>query len=92
MERVLLWLDELDDCLACVAIWFRHPARLRRPHLQAGLVLGLVLVEGTARSNFLVSALGALAAGALVLWAGAAAATLAGRRSAHASRRGLEMQ
>ncbi len=78
MERILLWLDELDDY---VAIGFLDPGRLRRRSLQAGLAaaLALILVDGGLSSGAYVSSLALLAATTVLLWAGSAAAELAGR-------------
>lgn len=81
MERVLLWLDELDDY---VTLWLHHPGRVRRVSLQAGLgaALALGLVERLALADALAGVLAASAAAAVLLWAGAAAVEVAARRAA----------
>lgn len=92
MERVLLWLDELDDY---VTLWLLRPVCLRRLSLRAALAaaLTLALAERFAPSGTQAAALAAAAALALVLWAGAAAAeTLRGARAASRDAGRLEMR
>lgn len=87
MERFLLWLDELDDCLA---MWCHSPGRIRRGSLRAGLgfALALLLIDAVSRSAALANALIGLAAASVLIWTAAAAAELVTRRAA---RRRLEM-
>lgn len=86
MERVLLWLDELDDY---VTLWLHQPVRVRRMSLQAGLgaALALGIVERLALADALAGALAVSAAAAVLLWVGIAAAEVAARRAAVQSRR-----
>jgi hypothetical protein len=67
MEVVLLWLDDLDDALFCVALAWE---RLRRAVLQVGLASALVFAatELAAIATAWTPALWYVAASSVVAW------------------------
>jgi hypothetical protein len=84
MEIVLLWLDDLDDLVFCGAfLW--DP--LRRIALQIGLVAALVLAacELTASGLTWSTALAAVAAASVGVWACGVLCQLARRLEPSAS-------
>lgn len=86
MERVLLWLDELDDWCT---LWLHDPSRARRLALQTGLAAAVALgiVDGFAPAAAVVDALAGLAGTAVALWAGCAISELRARPAHSGSRR-----
>lgn len=84
MERLLLWLDELDDCWTMG----RHCTdRIRRLSLQAGLAAALVLVlpNGWVRTSPYTGGLALLAAAAVLLWGLSVGAESLSRRASRPS-------
>ena len=69
MEVVLLWLDDLDDALFCVALAWE---RLRRLVLQVGLASALLFAAGelAAIATAWTGALSYVAAASVVAWLG----------------------
>ena len=67
MEVVLLWLDDLDDALFCVALAWE---RLRRVVLQVGLASALVfaVTESAAMATAWTPAFSYVAAASVVAW------------------------
>jgi len=67
MEVVLLWLDDLDDALFCVALAWE---RLRRLVLQVGLASALVIAvtESAAMATAWTPAFSYVAAASVVAW------------------------
>jgi hypothetical protein len=83
MEVVLLWIDELDDCLFAGALLWE---RLRRGALKLGLVAALALAgcelfAAGVRAGW-VPALAAVALSSVGLWFVAAVVDLRNRRTA----------
>jgi hypothetical protein len=83
MEVVLLWLDELDDCLFVGALLWE---RLRRASLKVGLAAAFALAAcelfaAGVRAGW-VPALAAVALASVGLWLVAAIVDLRNRRTA----------
>jgi hypothetical protein len=86
MERVLLWLDEIDDWCT---LWLHDPSRVRRLALKVGLAAAVALgvVHGPASAAGVVDTLGGLAAASVALWSGCAVFELRRRPAGNGSRR-----
>ena len=67
MEVVLLWLDDLDDALFCVALAWE---RLRRGILKIGLASAIIVVafELSAITTVWTPAFSGVAAASVVAW------------------------